>query len=92
MDFERARFNMIEQQIRPWNVLDQDVLDSAWQNVTFTADPLPATLAESADHAVQVGLLDQAGIDAVGGFDGLYDLEPINAALTAAGLDALDAS
>jgi protein-L-isoaspartate(D-aspartate) O-methyltransferase len=27
MDIERARFNMIEQQIRPWNVLDQDVLD-----------------------------------------------------------------
>ena len=26
MDFERARFNMIEQQIRPWNVLDPDVL------------------------------------------------------------------
>jgi protein-L-isoaspartate(D-aspartate) O-methyltransferase len=27
MDFERARFNMIEQQIRTWDVLDQDVLD-----------------------------------------------------------------
>jgi protein-L-isoaspartate(D-aspartate) O-methyltransferase len=27
MNFEQARFNMIEQQIRPWNVLDQDVLD-----------------------------------------------------------------
>ena len=27
MDFERARFNMIEQQIRPWNVLDPGVLD-----------------------------------------------------------------
>ena len=27
MDFERARFNMVEQQIRPWEVLDQDVLD-----------------------------------------------------------------
>jgi protein-L-isoaspartate(D-aspartate) O-methyltransferase len=26
MDFERARFNMIEQQIRPWNVLDPGVL------------------------------------------------------------------
>ena len=26
-DLERARFNMIEQQIRPWDVLDQDVLD-----------------------------------------------------------------
>lgn len=27
MDFEIARFNMIEQQIRPWEVLDQGVLD-----------------------------------------------------------------
>jgi protein-L-isoaspartate(D-aspartate) O-methyltransferase len=27
MNVEQARFNMIEQQIRPWNVLDQDVLD-----------------------------------------------------------------
>ena len=26
LDLERARFNMIEQQIRPWDVLDQDVL------------------------------------------------------------------
>jgi protein-L-isoaspartate(D-aspartate) O-methyltransferase len=27
MNFEQARFNMIEQQIRPWDVLDQKVLD-----------------------------------------------------------------
>jgi len=27
MDIEQARFNMVEQQIRPWNVLNQDVLD-----------------------------------------------------------------
>lgn len=27
MDFETARFNMVEQQIRPWEVLDQNVLD-----------------------------------------------------------------
>jgi protein-L-isoaspartate(D-aspartate) O-methyltransferase len=26
MDIEQARFNMVEQQIRPWNVLDPDVL------------------------------------------------------------------
>src|SRR5688572_23845358 len=26
-DVELARFNMVEQQIRPWEVLDQDVLD-----------------------------------------------------------------
>lgn len=25
-DFEKARFNMIEQQIRPWEVLDATVL------------------------------------------------------------------
>ncbi len=31
MDFEKARFNMVEQQIRPWEVLDQDVL-----NLLFT--------------------------------------------------------
>jgi protein-L-isoaspartate(D-aspartate) O-methyltransferase len=27
IDIERARFNMVEQQIRPWEVLDQQVLD-----------------------------------------------------------------
>ena len=27
MDLEQARFNMVEQQIRTWEVLDQDVLD-----------------------------------------------------------------
>lgn len=27
MNFEQARFNMVEQQIRTWEVLDQDVLD-----------------------------------------------------------------
>ena len=27
MDIEQARYNMVEQQIRPWEVLNQDVLD-----------------------------------------------------------------
>jgi len=27
MELEQARFNMIEQQIRPWDVLDQNILD-----------------------------------------------------------------
>lgn len=26
-NFEQARYNMVEQQIRPWDVIDQDVLD-----------------------------------------------------------------
>ncbi len=25
MNFEKARFNMVEQQIRPWDVLDFDI-------------------------------------------------------------------
>lgn len=27
LDFEKARFNMVEQQVRPWDVLDQSILD-----------------------------------------------------------------
>ena len=27
MDIEQARYNMVEQQVRPWDVLDQEVLD-----------------------------------------------------------------
>ena len=27
MNLQQARFNMVEQQIRPWEVLDQRVLD-----------------------------------------------------------------
>jgi len=31
MNLEQARFNMVEQQIRTWEVLDQDVLDLLYQ-------------------------------------------------------------
>lgn len=70
--------------------LDPAVLDSAWEQVQFTADPLPATLVESANHAVSVGLLDQSEIDAAGGLPGsLYDVTAINAVLKAAGQAAV---
>lgn len=56
MNIEQARFNMIEQQIRPWNVLDLDVLEAlhtvkrenffpdSQKNLVFadTSLPLPA--------------------------------------------------
>ena len=53
MDFEQARFNMVEQQIRPWDVLDLRVLDllsvvkredfvpEALRNLAFVDTPLP---------------------------------------------------
>ena len=39
IDIERARFNMIEQQVRPWDVLDQRVLDV--MNTTPREDFVP---------------------------------------------------
>jgi NitT/TauT family transport system substrate-binding protein len=58
--------------------IDTSVLPKAWAQVTFTDDPLKATLVESAAHAVSVGLLDQSAIDGAGGFDPLYDLSLLN--------------
>lgn len=53
MNFEQARFNMIEQQIRPWDVLDPQVLDllfvvkredftpTAYRNLAFADMEIP---------------------------------------------------
>lgn len=53
MNLEQARFNMIEQQIRPWDVLDQNVLNllsvvkredfvpAAYRNLAFTDMEIP---------------------------------------------------
>jgi protein-L-isoaspartate(D-aspartate) O-methyltransferase len=56
MDFERARFNMIEQQIRTWDVLDQDVL-----NLLFTVrreDYVPSACRELAFADLEIPLGD----------------------------------
>ena len=75
MNIEQARFNMIEQQIRPWNVLDQDILDllfvvkreqfvpSAYQNLAF-ADveiPLPGGEAMLAPK-IEARILQELGL------------------------------
>jgi NitT/TauT family transport system substrate-binding protein len=66
--------------------LAPDVLERAFSEVDFTADPLPATLQASAEHAVAVGLLDEAKIAGAGGLPGtLYDLALLNTVLAAAG-------
>lgn len=58
MNIEQARFNMIEQQIRTWGVLDRDVLDllsivkrenyvpSAWLNIAFADFEIPLPCGE----------------------------------------------
>jgi protein-L-isoaspartate(D-aspartate) O-methyltransferase len=56
MNIEQARFNMIEQQIRPWEVLDQTVLDllavvkreefvpAAYRSLAFVDTEIPLTV------------------------------------------------
>jgi NitT/TauT family transport system substrate-binding protein len=56
------------------------VLDAAWPNMTFTNDPIAASLRKGADNAKAVGLLD-AGTK----LDGIYDLTLLNKVLKAAG-------
>ena len=69
-----------------------EILDRAWDQLTFTIDPLTGTLVKSAEDAVAVGLLDQAGIEAAGGLPGnLYDLAILNEVLKALGLPAVQA-
>lgn len=73
--------------------LAPDVLERAFAQVQFTADPLPATLQESAAHAISVGLLDEASITAAGGLPGsLYDLALLDEVLKAAGQEQVSAS
>lgn len=72
--------------------IDETVFATAWDNVVYTSDPLPATLKRSAEHAIAVGLLETAGVDALGGvdgFDNLYDLTLLNALLQEAGEEPL---
>lgn len=63
-----------------------EILDRAWEQVQFTADPLVGSLVKSASDAVAVGLLDQGALDAAGGLPGkLYDLSILNEVLAALG-------
>ena len=51
---ERARFNMVEQQIRPWEVLDQSVLDLLF--VVRREDYVPAPFRDVAFADVEIPL------------------------------------
>ena len=55
------------------------VIERAWATLTFTVDPIAASLRKSAEDATAVGLLDAVKLD------GIYDLALLNAILTAAG-------
>ncbi len=59
--------------------LDEAVLDAAWENLTFTADPIATSLQTGAEDAEAVGLLDPVELD------GIYDLTLLNEVLEGRG-------
>jgi protein-L-isoaspartate(D-aspartate) O-methyltransferase len=59
MNFEQARFNMIEQQIRPWEVLDSQIL--ALLAVVKREDFVPPALRALAFVDTEITLGDQPG-------------------------------
>lgn len=63
--------------------IEAAVLDAAWSNIEFTADPLADTLRKSAEHADSIGLLPEKSSD---GFARLWDVTLLNEALTARNL------
>jgi protein-L-isoaspartate(D-aspartate) O-methyltransferase len=55
MDFEQARFNMVEQQIRTWDVLDQEVLDLLFEVRREDFVPPPYRSLAFADLEIPLG-------------------------------------
>ena len=66
--------------------LADNVIQGAWKNLRFTNDPIAVSLKGSADHAVDVGLLEEVDLE------GIYDLKLLNEVLTKAGEAEIDAS
>ncbi len=74
---------LVQQQIAKWtgNPVPEAVVTRAMGNLQFTWNPLPATLAKSADDAVTAGLL-RLGPNKLAG---IYDLRLLNQALRVSG-------
>ena len=60
--------------------IPRSTLSAAWSQLTFTNDPIADSLIGSADHAAGVGL-----IDPLSDLPDIYDLDPLNRLLSAAG-------
>lgn len=59
--------------------LPEDVLAAAWENLTFTDDPIAPSLKKSAEDAEAVGLLEPVDLK------GIYDLSILNSLLEESG-------
>lgn len=65
--------------------LPEGTLATAWENLTFTVDPIASSLTTSAENAIEMGLLDPVDLG------GIYDVTLLNEVLAAAGEEEVDA-
>ena len=63
------------------NRLADETIAGAFENLTFTVDPIASSLQGSADDAIAVGLLEEVDLT------GIYDLTLLNDVLAERGLD-----
>jgi NitT/TauT family transport system substrate-binding protein len=66
------------------NRLEDETIAGAWENLTFTPDPIASSLEKSKDDAVEVELLEDVDLD------GIYDLTILNELLAERGQEQVD--
>lgn len=83
--------DLVQKQIEKWTGkrLADEVFARAWKNLTFTYDPISNSLEQSADDAVDAGLLTTLGSR---GINGIYDLRIVNSLLKAKKLKPVSAN
>jgi NitT/TauT family transport system substrate-binding protein len=67
--------------------LKPDILAETFKAITFTDDPIASSLLTDAQHATTVGLLDP-----VSNLSSIFDLDPLNKLLSAAGEQTVSSS
>ena len=67
--------------------LKPDILAATFKHITFTDDPIASSLITDAQHATAVGLLDP-----ISNLSTIYDLDPLNKLLSAAGEQTVSSS
>jgi NitT/TauT family transport system substrate-binding protein len=65
------------------SALSPETVATAWENLEFTVDPIASSLETSAQHAIDLGLLDSVDLE------GIYDLTLLNEVLSEAGQEGI---
>jgi NitT/TauT family transport system substrate-binding protein len=63
--------------------LPKEVIDAAWENLTFTIDPIASSLKKSAEDAAKLGFIEKVDLN------GIYDVSHLNKVLEQNGKSAI---